>query len=102
MKFQILSTASASAFLLACTTAASEPNIPERGVTDGYLCNSDGLKIMVGQEADDRLGEKALRQSGAKRLRWIPPNTMVTQDFRQDRLNIAYDDKMIVTRINCG
>lgn len=79
-----------------------EPEIPERGTTPGYICKTDGLETLVGSQANREVGAHALNKSGAKRLRWIAPNTAVTMDFRQDRLNISYDYEMVITRINCG
>lgn len=43
-----------------------------------------------------------MKKTGSKALRWIPPRSAVTMDFRSDRLNIAYDDDMIITMVNCG
>lgn len=88
--------------LLACSATGSEPEIPERGVTPGYICNADGLESFLGRQANSETGADALKKSRAKNLRWIPPFSPVTMDFRQDRLNIEYDGKMVITRINCG
>lgn len=88
--------------LLACSATNTQPEIPERGVTPGYICKADGLKSLVGQQVTGDIGAYALDKSGAKRIRWIPPRTAVTKDFRQDRLNIAYNDAMSITRVNCG
>jgi len=35
-------------------------------------------------------------------LRWGPPRSAMTMDFRQDRVTVAYDDAMIITHIACG
>jgi hypothetical protein len=40
--------------------------------------------------------------SGAKALRWGPPRSAMTMDFRSDRLTVAYDDAMTVTSARCG
>lgn len=88
--------------LVACSTISTKPEIPERGVTPGYICKADGLETLAGQQANSQVGANALKQSGARRLRWIAPNTSVTKDFRRDRLNISYNEKMIITRVNCG
>ncbi|GAA0471778.1 hypothetical protein GCM10009096_11020 [Parasphingorhabdus litoris] len=88
--------------LAACSTNGSEPEIPERGITPGFVCKADGLTIYVGQRANAQTGASALKKSGAKTLRWIAPRSAVSMDFRQDRLNIEYDDAMVITRINCG
>ncbi len=102
MKRQLPLVVLGSAVLIACSTAGAEPDIPERGVTPGFICNSDGLNKFVGQPADRDVGANALNQSGAKVLRWIPPNSAISMDFRQDRLNIEYDENRMITRISCG
>jgi hypothetical protein len=43
-----------------------------------------------------------LTLTGAKVLRWVPPRTAVTMDFRADRLTVSYDDNMTIDRISCG
>lgn len=88
--------------LTACAVDSTKPVIPERGVTPGYECDSEHLQDLIGKVADADLGDAALKRSGARSLRWIPPNSAVTMDFRQDRLNIEYDEKMRVARIKCG
>jgi len=102
VKWQFSFVAIACPTLLACATTDIEQEIPERGVTPGYMCKTNGLEAMVGSQANGEVGADALKKSGAKRLRWIAPNTAVTMDFRQDRLNISYDYKMVITRVNCG
>ena len=42
------------------------------------------------------------RLSGARALRWIAPNAIVTMDYRTDRLNMHHDAANRITRINCG
>lgn len=68
----------------------------------GEKCNADSVQSLLGQKATAEIGADALAKSGSRTLRWIPPNSAVTMDFRQDRLNIDYDDKMVITRIHCG
>ncbi len=102
MKWQLSLVAIACPTLIACSTTDIEPEIPERGITPGYLCKANGLETLVGSQANGKVGADALNKSGARRLRWIAPNTAVTKDYRQDRLNISYDDNMVITRVNCG
>lgn len=84
--------------LLGACAAAQTPVVGGSEQT----CNADGLDDLVGKPGTAELGADALKRSGAKRLRWIQPGTMVTMDFRRDRLNIHLDDHNIVTRVNCG
>ncbi|QTD56816.1 I78 family peptidase inhibitor [Parasphingorhabdus cellanae] len=102
MKMQFALIALSCPAIMACSTTNPEPAIPERGVIPGYVCKTDDLETLVGQKATAEIAAGALKQSGAKRLRWIAPDTAVTMDFRQDRLNIEYDDEMVITRVNCG
>ena len=44
----------------------------------------------------------ALAKSGATVLRWIPPRNAITMDYNFVRLNISYDDNMIIDRVSCG
>ena len=45
----------------------------------------------------------AIRQAtGADEVRWGPPRTPMTMDFRQGRVTVGYDDAMIITSVACG
>lgn len=102
MRLQFIVTVISCSTLLACSTIGTEPVVQERGVTPGYTCQTNGLDTFVGQQANSETGDRALKQSGAKSLRWIPPRSSVTMDYRQDRLNIEYNEKMEIQRVNCG
>jgi len=65
-------------------------------------CRNEGLDRFVGRKADEALGGELLKASGAKTLRWAPPGSAMTMDFRPDRLTVSYDDAMTVTRASCG
>jgi hypothetical protein len=43
-----------------------------------------------------------LAASGARTLRWAPPRSALTMDFRADRLTISYDDDLLITGARCG
>jgi hypothetical protein len=68
----------------------------------GAVCNDAAVQHMVGQIGTGALGTEALRLSGARALRWIAPDAMVTMDYRTDRLNMHHDARNRITRINCG
>ncbi|MEM8696646.1 MAG: I78 family peptidase inhibitor [Pseudomonadota bacterium] len=80
-----------------CATVTDEPPMAGAG-----SCDADASQALVGQMANQDLAAMAMRQSGAGVLRWIPPDSAVTMDFREDRLNISYDRGLIVTAIRCG
>jgi hypothetical protein len=40
--------------------------------------------------------------SRAAVLRWAPPYTMLSMEFRADRVNVYFDEHKRITKINCG
>jgi hypothetical protein len=65
-------------------------------------CDAKPAQHLVGRTRNGEIGTEALRLSGARTLRWIPEGTMVTMDYREDRLNIDLDRSNRITRIRCG
>lgn len=65
-------------------------------------CDASNLQSHIGHTASAQSGTKLLELSGASTLRWVPPRTAVTMDYRPDRLTVSYDDDMAITRITCG
>jgi len=92
------STALAALALAACAT--TQPDTGPRQV--GAVCKPDTGQEFVGRQATAEAGDALLKATGARTLRWGPPRTAMTMDFRADRLTVAYDDDMIITRVSCG
>jgi hypothetical protein len=91
----------------ACMTPApagaeGEEPVPVHGETPGYRCDASGAQSLVGQQATQDLGARALRLTGARTIRWIRPGDAVTMDYREDRLNIHLDGRGRVERLTCG
>lgn len=91
----------AIAALAACAPALSTSGPATPTDTDA-TCSSEALDSYVGQKASVETGSAMLAASGAKTLRWVPPRSAVTMDFRPDRLTVSYDDDMVITRASCG
>ncbi len=68
----------------------------------GFACKAEAAAKLIGQRPSEELGQRAIDLSGARSLRWIGPGMMVTMDFREDRLNIRYNEDYRVTKIDCG
>lgn len=84
----------------ACTQGTPPPeNLP--AMPEGS-CNADAVQSHVGHKASAASGAELLRLSGARTLRWVPPRSAVTMDYRADRLTVAYDDDYTIVRISCG
>jgi Peptidase inhibitor I78 family len=92
--------------LAACTGPVREaPYTTEPVPVDqagGFSCAAESVQYAIGQKTSVELGSKLVKESGSQTLRWLPPRSAATMDYRQDRLNIAYDDDMIITRVNCS
>ena len=87
--------------LAACTIATSDqtgdglPPVPAN-------CSNDTLAQFVGQPASQELGERMLRASGARTIRWVPKGGAVTMDFNPTRLTVQLDDSNRVETASCG
>ena len=98
-----LAIVAAAAPLTACTTtdgSASDGEPPVRSAEG--TCDTELVEGLVGNKATAETGRRLLDLSGAETLRWVPPRTAVTMDFRPDRLTVSYDDDMMITKISCG
>ena len=74
--------------------------VPAQG--GSTVCRNDRMDQFGGQPATQALGARMLQVSGAKTLQWIPLGTMVTMDFRAERLRVRLDARGRVERATCG
>lgn len=91
--------------LVGCKTAAetgSDGGTPIYDDPPGGLCNAAPVQAYVGKTVSEELGQAIQTESGARRLRWGPPDSAWTMDFREDRVNVRYDRAMTITSITCG
>jgi hypothetical protein len=89
----------AAAALLTAGCATGAP--PAEAVTSGR-CDASKARVLIGRARSAEAGPQALRLSGARALRWIAPGTMVTMDYREDRLNLRVDRAGKVVKVDCG
>ena len=68
----------------------------------GGTCDASKVQYHVGHDATQAMGEAILKESGAKMLRWGPPNSVWTMDYRPERVSVRYDEDMKITEITCG
>lgn len=97
------------ASLAALTLVAACASTPHGSVgEDGMIiapegmCDADAAQTHLGQRATAQIGATMLSETGARQLRWVPPRTAVTMDYRADRLTVTYDDDLVIERITCG
>ncbi|WP_170234972.1 I78 family peptidase inhibitor [Croceicoccus sediminis] len=91
----------APVLLAGCATTTTEMSEPVRIGADG-ACDASDAQAMLGMTASAEVGAQLLEATGARTLRWAPPRSAMTMDFRPDRLTVSYDDDMKIDRISCG
>ena len=83
------------------TVDAPASDEPERRAPEAS-CDASALQEHIGHTASEKSGAILLELSGARTLRWGPPDSAWTMDYRPDRLNVRYDGDMKITAISCG
>ena len=86
-------TVAGAAGLSGCTTT---------GYSETNFCNAEPGQLFVGQRADAESGLAIRRATGADEVRWGPPRTPMTMDFKEGRVTVGYDDEMKITSVACG
>lgn len=72
------------------------PGLDENG------CKAEAAQGLVGRDGSEAVVKQAMTASGAKTVRVIPHDGMVTMDYRGDRLNIQLDEQGKIVSITCG
>ncbi|MEB0039854.1 MULTISPECIES: I78 family peptidase inhibitor [unclassified Pseudomonas] len=101
-KFASFGVVVAAALLAGCGTKpmpAQDPGVTEEGRSS---CNAAAANFAVGKKASPELLEQARIKAGAWSVRLLKPDTIVTLEYRSDRLNVNADDSATITRVNCG
>ncbi|HEX8380533.1 MAG TPA: I78 family peptidase inhibitor [Allosphingosinicella sp.] len=88
--------------IIAALATAGCATVPPAEAGGGGGCDAAKAQKLIGREKTEKLGGEALRLSGAKTLRWIAPGTIVTMDYREDRLNLRVDPAGRVVKVDCG
>jgi hypothetical protein len=90
------------ALLAACATTAPPDTIPVHGVMPGHKCDAKGTESFIGRTGSETAGAAIQLAVKAAVLRWAPPNTMLTMDYREDRVTVWLDENKKITKVRCG
>ena|SRR5688500_13511567 len=90
------------ATVLPASAVVTPSEIPVRGETPGFSCRNQGLTRFIGRRATPELATELRRASGAKIVRWVRPGSMITMDYRDDRLTVRVSARNRVIAANCG
>ena len=74
--------------------------IPGRGA--GVVCRSQGLSRFVGRQANPELAAEMRKVAGAKTVRWVRPGSMITMEYRDDRVTVRLSASDRVIAAHCG
>lgn len=94
--FATLAIAALSA-LSACATAGESVPRPA-----GDTCRAAPGQAFVGRTASAAVGAEMLAATNARDIRWVPPGTMVTMDYKYGRLTVSYDDVLTIVSVSCS
>jgi len=98
---RLLAIAAAALPLAACAAGEAPAESTPPPIAE-MTCNADAGQSFVGQTATPDLGGAIVKATGARTLRWGPPRSAMTMDYRQDRVNAMYDDAYKITQVTCG
>lgn len=85
--------------IAACSTTAESAPPMDRA---SGMCTADQVGEFAGLDATQEIGTRILRATGASNLRWLPKGTIVTMEYRGDRVNVDLDEANKITAVRCG
>lgn len=90
------------ALLMALAACASSPPAAVIEIDPQDTCQDPPGQRFIGLVASQALGSELLAATSAREIRWVPPGTMVTMDYKFGRLTVAYDDEMRISSVACS
>ena len=87
----------------ACIPAADPEVVSSNSdMTDAAACNSKAVEHYIGKRFTAVLAEQMRKEAGASVVRTGPKDGAVTMDYIAARLNVFYDDEMLIAVVSCG
>lgn len=86
--------------LIACR--AGPPETPPSQPPSQSACDASKVQDVVGKSRDVALAEDARRRSGAKTVRYLTPDMIITMEYRGDRLNLHLGTDGKIGSARCG
>ena len=84
----------------ASATAGAAPDVD--GNPPGDTCGASQVVKYVSQVATPAVRTRIAAEVGHNRIRWIGPDTAVTEDYSPQRLNVMLDRANVITSGRCG
>ena len=93
-----------SALATSACVPAADPGIvsSNRDMADAAACDSKAVQSYIGKRFTAVLAEQMRKEAGASVVRTGPKDGVVTMDYNDTRLNVFYDDAILIAVVNCG
>lgn len=89
--------------LMAIATVACAQKAPPVPATPvASACGAEQFKHYVGRVRTREVAAAIERDAKGRTMRWISPGTVVTMDYREDRLNVYLAENRVIQRFRCG
>lgn len=80
---------------------AQEPQRPPPPPPDA--CGASKAEPWIGKKATVAVRAEVEKATGAKSIRWLYPDSVMTMDHRPDRLNVTMDKGTdVIRKVRCG
>ena len=80
----------------------SAPQTAPKPAVEATDCGTEKLDSFVGQQATAKVLSHIQKSIGHNRIRTRNPQSVVTMDYRSDRLNVDTDADGRILRVRCG
>jgi PBP1b-binding outer membrane lipoprotein LpoB len=100
MRLSILAALATTALLV--SACSNPPPASYAPAPASSRCNAAPAQFAMGRNVDAALENDARTRAGARAVRVLRPNQVVTMEFNAERLNLTVDDAGRVTRVSCG
>lgn len=81
---------------------ASAPQPASKPAAEATECGAERLGSFVNQQATPEVLSQIQKAVGHDRIRTLDPQSVVTMDYRSDRLNVDTDADGRILRLRCG
>ncbi|MDE2411848.1 MAG: hypothetical protein KGM18_08770 [Sphingomonadales bacterium] len=65
-------------------------------------CSAAPGQTFIGRTASATVGAELLAATHAHELRWVPPRSAITMEYKFGRLTVAYDDAYAIVSVSCS
>ena len=99
----------AAAFVFGCVPKSDAQQVSTKALSANNTgldvstgCDSKAIQNYIGKRFTSVLAEKMRKKAGAAIVRTGSKDSPVTMDYNPARLNVFYDDAILIAVINCG